>query len=108
MCFGFSALVTGRKRNLWHAVTTVLAKHKVNPITLMNQNAGVHGLNLAHLFDERELLQRGLGEVVGRAARGEISPTLAATFPLTAKGAADAHSYLHDRKNIGKVVLVRG
>ena len=108
VCFGFSSLVTGRKRNLWHAVTSVLGKQKVNPITLMNKNIGVFGLNLAHLFEERELLHGGLLEVVGRATRGEIAPTIAATFPLTAKGAADAHSYLHDRKNVGKVVLVRG
>ena len=31
-------------------------KHKVNPITLMNRNAGLFGLNLAHLFEERELV----------------------------------------------------
>jgi NADPH:quinone reductase-like Zn-dependent oxidoreductase len=108
MCFGFSTLVTGRKRNLWHAATTYLSKHKVNPITLMNQNAGVFGLNLAHLFEERELLKSGLTQLIDRAAKGEISPVIARTFPLTAKGAADAHSYLHDRKNVGKVVLVRG
>ena len=108
ICFGFSGLVTGKKRNLWHAATSLLSKHKVNPITLMSQNGGVHGLNLAHLFEERDLLHDGLYELVGRASRGEISPTIASTFPLTAKGACDAHTYLHDRKNIGKVVLVRG
>ena len=108
ICYGFSSLVTGRKRNLWHAVTSVLGKQKVNPITLMNKNVGVFGLNLAHLFEERELLRDGLAELVGRAGRGEISPTIATTFPLTAAGACDAHSFLHDRKNVGKVVLVRG
>jgi NADPH:quinone reductase-like Zn-dependent oxidoreductase len=108
VCFGFSSLVTGRKRNLWHAVTSVLGKQKVNPITLMNKNVGVHGLNLAHLWEERDLLKRGLAELVERAAGGRLSPTVAATFPLTAKGAADAHGYLHDRKNVGKVVLARG
>ena len=30
------------------------------------------------------------------------------TFPLTAEGAAAAHQHLHDRKNFGQVVLVRG
>lgn len=107
VCFGFSSLVTGRKRNLWHAATAMLSRHKVNPITLMNRNAGLHGLNLARLFDERDLLREGLHELVGRAARGEISPTVATTFPLTAAGAAASHAYLHDRKNVGKVVLVR-
>lgn len=106
VCFGFSALVTGRKRNLWHAATTYLGKSKVNPITLMNRNAGVFGLNLAHLFEERDLLRQGLAELVRRAAAQEIAPVVAATFPLTAAGAAEAHAYLHDRRNVGKVLLV--
>ena len=88
--------------------STYLAKHKVNPITLMNANAGIYGLNLAHLFEERELLSWGLAELVARASRGEVTPTIAKTFPLTAAGAAAAHSMLHDRENVGKVLLVRG
>jgi NADPH:quinone reductase-like Zn-dependent oxidoreductase len=108
VCFGFADLVKGKKRSLWHAATSLLSAHKVNPITLMNKNVGLHGLNLARLFDERELLSQGLAELVGRASRGEISPTIAKTFPLTARGATDAHTYLHDRQNVGKVVLVRG
>ncbi|MCC7139305.1 MAG: zinc-binding dehydrogenase [Planctomycetes bacterium] len=108
VCYGFSQLVTGRKRNLWHAVTTYLSKHKVNPVTLMNANAGVFGLNLAHLFDERELVTRGLAELVARAADGTVAPTIAATYPLSAAGAAAAHTCLHDRLNVGKLLLVRG
>ena len=45
--------------------------------------------------------RRGIDRVSGAVAA-------AATFPFTAKGAADAHQYLHDRKNFGKVVLARG
>lgn len=108
VCFGFSDLVTGKKRNLWHAVTSMLGKHKVNPITLMTRNAGVFGLNLAHLWEERDLLARGLATLVERAAAGTVTPTISATYPLTAAGAARAHHDLHDRKNVGKVVLVRG
>ncbi len=107
VCFGFSSLVTGKKRNLWHAVTSLLSKHKVNPITLMTQNVGVFGLSLARLWEERELLAEGLATLVERAAAGTVTPTISATYPLTASGAARAHHDLHDRKNVGKVVLVR-
>jgi len=106
ICFGFSSLVTGPKRKLWHAVTSVLKAHKINPITLMNQNKGVHGLNLAQMFTERELQSMGMAQLREKLEAGEITPTIAKTFPLTAQGAADAHQYLHDRKNFGKVVLV--
>jgi NADPH:quinone reductase-like Zn-dependent oxidoreductase len=108
ICYGFSNLVTGPKRRLWHAVTSLLKVSKVNPITLMNQNKGIFGLNLAHLFEERDLQRNGLAELTARLADGRIKPTLDKTFPLTAAGAAAAHTFLHERRNFGKVVLVRG
>jgi len=40
-------------------------------------------------------------------AEGEIHPTVDRTFPFSAAGAAAAHTYLHERRNFGKVVLVR-
>jgi NADPH:quinone reductase-like Zn-dependent oxidoreductase len=34
-----------------------------------------------------------------------LSPVLDKVFPLTRTGAVEAHRYLHQRRNIGKVVL---
>jgi NADPH:quinone reductase-like Zn-dependent oxidoreductase len=107
VCYGFSSLVTGPKRKLWHALTSVLSMHKVNPITLMNDNKGVLGINLAHLFTEKERQREGLARLAAQLADGSIRPTIDRTFPLSAAGAAQAHQHLHDRKNFGKVVLVR-
>ena len=39
--------------------------------------------------------------------RGEIHPHIDRTFPFTAAGAAASHTYLHERKNFGKLVLVK-
>ena len=108
VCFGFASLVTGPRRRLWHAVTSVLKTAKVNPITLMNQNAGVLGLNLAHLFGERDLQREAMQRLGGMLAEGTIHPHLDRTFPLDAAGAAGAHTWLHERRNFGKVVLVAG
>lgn len=107
VCFGFSSLVTGPKRSLWHAALSVLKAHKVNPITLMNENKGVFGLNLAHLFDQKDLQRDGLKQLRDRLAQGAIVPTVDQVFPLTAAGAAEAHTYLHERRNFGKVILAR-
>jgi NADPH:quinone reductase-like Zn-dependent oxidoreductase len=107
VCYGFSSLVTGPKRKLWHAVTSVLKASKVNPITLMNENKGVFGLNLAQLFTQRELHRTAMERLASMLAGHEISPTIDSSFPLTSEGAADAHTYLHERRNFGKVVLVR-
>lgn len=107
ICYGFSNLVEGPKRKLWKAATKVLTASKLNPITLMNENKGVHGLNLAQLFTQRDLHRRAMQQLGDLLAEGAIQPTIDTTFPLTADGAAAAHTYLHERRNFGKVVLVR-
>jgi len=106
VCYGFSSLVTGPKRRLWHAVTSLLKAHKVNPITLMNANKGIFGLNLAHLFTERDLHREAMSRLAEMLRERRIRPTVDRTFPLTAAGAAAAHEHLHERRNFGKVVLV--
>lgn len=107
VCYGFSSLVTGPKRRLWHAAVSLLKAHKVSPIVLMNRNQGVLGLNLARLFDQKDLQRQGLRGLRDRLESGAISPVRDRTFPLTAAGAAAAHEHLHARRNFGKVVLVR-
>ena len=107
VCYGFSSLVTGPKRKLWHAALSLLKAHKVSPITLMNANKGVFGLNLAHLFDQKAKIREGMDGLRERLESGAIRPTIDRTFPLTAEGAAAAHEHLHARRNFGKVVLVR-
>ena len=107
VCYGFSSLVTGPKRKLWHAAVSLLKAHKVSPITLMNANKGVFGLNLAHLFDQKAKIREGMEGLRERLESGAIAPTIDRTFPLTAQGAAAAHEHLHERRNFGKVVLVR-
>jgi NADPH:quinone reductase-like Zn-dependent oxidoreductase len=73
------------------------------PLSLMNRNRGVFGLNLAHLWDERQRLQAAMQFVLDELAGGRIHPVVAHTFPLD--HAADAHRYLQSRANVGKVVL---
>lgn len=107
VCYGFSSLVTGPKRKLWHAALSLLKAHKVSPIALMNANQGVLGLNLAHLLDQKAKIRDGMRGLCDKLEGGEIEPTIDRTFPLTAEGAAAAHEHLHERRNFGKVVLVR-
>jgi NADPH:quinone reductase-like Zn-dependent oxidoreductase len=49
------------------------------------------------------LLRGELGEIFKMYAAGKIKPVIGKTFPLAQ--AAEAHRYIHARKNIGKVVL---
>lgn len=55
--------------------------------------------------DERPAVYReDLSNVCAMISEGKISPTIAATFPLTQ--AADAHRAIEQRSVAGKVVLI--
>jgi NADPH:quinone reductase-like Zn-dependent oxidoreductase len=102
VAYGVSAIAPGRKRSWWHAGRTMMQMPSFKPLSLMNHNRGVLGLNLAHLWDERQLasaMQKLLEDLHG----GRIRPVVARAYPL--EQAADAHRYLQSRANVGKVVL---
>jgi NADPH:quinone reductase-like Zn-dependent oxidoreductase len=104
--YGVSAIAPGRRRSWWHAGRTIIEMPSFKPLSLMNRNKGVFGLNLAHLWDERQRLQAAMQFVLQELAGGRIQPIVARTFPLAE--AADAHRYLQARSNVGKVVLTCG
>ena len=76
------------------------------PLSLMNGNRAVCGLNLGHLWGEVSQLHAAMDLVLREVAAGRLRPVVAKTFPLDR--AADAHRYLQSRANIGKVVLTTG
>jgi synaptic vesicle membrane protein VAT-1 len=75
-----------------------------NPMSLINANKGVFGVNVGHLWGETDRI-RGWGEqLLDLWAKGVIKPKIARSFKFDE--AADAHHFIQDRKNIGKVLLV--
>lgn len=105
MC-GVSALAPGKRRSLWAAAKGLLAMPRFSTLRLMNENRGVFGINMAHLWDEAQVLREMLEEILRRIGTGELAPVVDRTFSFAEAGAA--HAYLQDRKNFGKVVLVPG
>lgn len=73
------------------------------PLSLMNRNRGVFGLNVGHLWDERRALLPLMELIMTELGAGRLRPVVARTFPLDR--AADAHRFIQQRGNIGKVVL---
>lgn len=102
--FGLSAAASGKTRNLFHALGQVLRIPKYSVRTLMDDNKTVTGVNMGHLFGRLDLLRPQFHELITMYERGEIAPKVDKTFPFAE--AAAAHHFLHDRKAIGKVVLV--
>jgi NADPH:quinone reductase-like Zn-dependent oxidoreductase len=101
--YGASRLLTGDHRNVINAVRTVVSMPRFNAIRLMNDNRSAMGLNILHWWDERGSLEDVLEPLVDLLERGVVKPVVAERFPF--ERAADAHRYIQERRNVGKVVL---
>ena len=102
--FGISSAATGKQRNLLGIVSTLARTPwlQFNPVSLMNSNKGVFGVNLGHMWNEVDRIRSRADQVLDLASRGVLKPRIAHAFPF--EEAADAHSYIQDRRNIGKVL----
>jgi synaptic vesicle membrane protein VAT-1 len=73
-------------------------------LSILNENKGVFGLNMLHWLDREGDVSRITGPLVEELESGELEPVVAESFPFERAG--DAHRYIAERRNIGKVVLV--
>ena len=103
VCYGASVLSQGSRRNLVRTLWRLLRFPRFGPLTLMHDNRSVAGVNLGHLWKERALLEPQSAALVGYAREGKLTPRVDRAFPLAEAPAA--HRYIHERRNIGKVVL---
>ncbi|HVZ20194.1 MAG TPA: medium chain dehydrogenase/reductase family protein [Vicinamibacterales bacterium] len=101
--YGASSIAAGERRSLWRIVRTMMAMPSFRPLSLMNQNRVVAGVNLGHLWHETDRLRRGMDWLLAELAARRIRPVVAQTFALA--DAAAAHRYLQSRANLGKVIL---
>ena len=100
--YGVSSIAGGGKLDLAKAILGV-PWLKINPIRLLNENQGVLGVNLGHLWGEPERVGGWMRAVLSLYKRGDVRPHVDRVFSFDE--AADAHRYIEDRKNVGKVLL---
>jgi NADPH:quinone reductase-like Zn-dependent oxidoreductase len=102
--FGVSAVsgngLTGKIR----MVKTALTLPFFHPLSMMSKNKGVFGLNLGHLWHEKEKVKAWMTAILSGVGEGWIKPHVDRAFSFEQAG--QAHAYIEARKNIGKVVLV--
>ncbi len=70
---------------------------------LQSSSRAVIGLNILRLWDAKGSLDEYIEPLRAWVEDGSIRPVVAETFPL--ERGADAHRYLQEGKNTGKVVL---
>jgi NADPH:quinone reductase-like Zn-dependent oxidoreductase len=104
--FGVST-VTESKMGRFFLLLKLLAQMPwYNPLRLMNANKCVFGVNLGHMWNERDKLAGWMQEILKGFEEGWIRPHVDRSFPFEQAG--EAHAYIEARKNIGKIVLVTG
>ena len=73
------------------------------PVSLTDQNKGVFGVTLGHMWNEVERIRGWAGDLLELWKKGVVRPHVDKVFPFAQ--AAAAHHYIQDRKNLGKVLL---
>jgi NADPH:quinone reductase-like Zn-dependent oxidoreductase len=102
VAFGVSESGGGERREIGKALKMLATSPLFPVLSMMRDSKSVIGLNMLALQDAK-----GLGDytqpLTELMQQGVIDPVVAESFPLD--HAADAHRYLSERKNVGKVVL---
>jgi NADPH:quinone reductase-like Zn-dependent oxidoreductase len=106
--YGASELSTGQGRNMATVARGLLKMPTATlpwwkSLSVMNENKGVFGLNMLH-WQDAEGLGRVLDALNDELQEGFIEPVVAEAFPFDRAG--EAHTFIAERRNIGKVVLV--
>lgn len=101
--FGGSSLAPSKSRKLVSAIAGLVQMPRFSPISLMQNNRGVFGVNMGRLWGEKAHLQQAMQRVLELVEKGAFAPVIDKVFPFDQ--AAQAHHYIQDRKNFGKVLL---
>ena len=108
--YGLSEASTGTGRDMKKLFTSLARMPFATvpwwkSLQLMSENKGIFGLNML-AWQDREGLDRVLEAFNKELDAGTISidPVVAEAFPFERAG--DAHTFIAERRNIGKVVLV--
>jgi NADPH:quinone reductase-like Zn-dependent oxidoreductase len=103
VCFGASSVMQGDKRSVRALARSLATTPVFHPLSMMRSSRSVIGLNMLRLWDAKGSFDEYLAPLREGIASGKLRPVVAEAFPL--ERAADAHRFLAERRNIGKVVL---
>jgi len=102
--FGVSTASANGLTGKLKLVKAALQMPLFHPLGMLNKNRGVFGLNLGHMWHEPDKVRVWMEEILKGVDEGWIKPHVDRSFTFDQAG--EAHKYLEQRKNIGKVMLV--
>jgi NADPH:quinone reductase-like Zn-dependent oxidoreductase len=89
---------------VWGFLKLLLTSPFIHPVDLMNHNRGIFGAHLGYMWKEQERTRAWMEEILKGVEEGWVRPHVDRVFRFDE--AAEAHRYIEERRNIGKVVLV--
>jgi NADPH:quinone reductase-like Zn-dependent oxidoreductase len=106
--YGLSEGTTEGKRNIAAMLKSLVSMPSATmpwwkSLLIMNENKGVFGLNMLKWWDAEGSLDRVLDPLTEDLEAGKLDPVVAEAFPFERAG--DAHKFIAERRNVGKVVL---
>jgi len=104
--FGVSTVTESTMGRLFKFIKLIAQMPWYNPLGLMSANKSVFGVNLGHMWNERDKISGWMRTILRGVEEGWIRPHVDRTFLFEQAG--EAHAYIEARKNIGKIVLVTG
>jgi len=104
--YGLSAAAAQKQRSLLATLGVIgrIPWFQFNPLALMGANKGVFGVNLGHMWGEIDRIREWADRLFDLWTQGVVKPRIAQTFQFDE--VVQAHHFIQDRRNIGKVLLV--
>ncbi len=78
--------IAGERRNRWRVFRSMWSMPKFQPLSLINRNRGVFGLNIGHLWEEQRLLAVHHGAAHDGAGRDPSAARRRADVPARSSG----------------------
>ena len=104
VAFGCSAVISGKRRNLLHAVKQLGRVQRWSPMQLLNDNKSIQGVSMGPVIKDFRSVPEQFAALIAMYEQGQIKPHIDRTFAF--REAALAHHCLHDRSTKGKVLLI--
>lgn len=101
--YGTNEMVSGETMSPLRVAKVWFQTPRFDGLDLMQSSKSVIGLNMLKVWDDQGSLASIAKPIAKLLERGVIQPVIGEVFPI--ERAPDAHRYIQDRKNVGKVVL---
>lgn len=101
--FGISSASSQGYFNKFSMLKTLIQMPFFHPLSLLNNNKGVFGVNMGHLWHEPLLVKQWMNFLLNLVMENKLRPVIDKVFDYTK--VSEAHDYIEERKNFGKVLL---